>query len=192
LLWLAGAPAFATEHTWNFSVYMDAKPIGYHRFVLRDEPDGQQMTSSARFDVRILGLTVYRYQLDATERWKGDCMLSLVSSSDANGQRVQVDTEPAGCQMSFAYWNPRILNQAQLINAQTGKAEAVSVAPMGDEQVPVRGRTVPARRYRISGPKHPIDIWYSPQGEWLALESVVGGGRHLRYRLEPEQEPAPR
>jgi hypothetical protein len=28
-----------------------------------------------------------------------------------------------------------------------------------------------------------VDLWYSAQGEWLALESVVAGGRRLRYEL---------
>ena len=57
---------------------------------------------------------------------------------------------------------------------------------MGDDTMQVRGAAVAAKRYRISGPKNPIDLWYSPGGEWLALESTLEGGRRLRYRLEPE------
>jgi len=60
----------------------------------------------------------------------------------------------------------------------------VSVSAAGEDRVTVRGRPVKAKRYRITGPKNPIDLWYSATGEWLALESAVGGGRRLIYRIE--------
>ena len=53
-----------------------------------------------------------------------------------------------------------------------------------DDRVAVRGKSLDAKRYRITGPKNPIDLWYSASGEWLALESAVGGGRRLIYRIE--------
>jgi hypothetical protein len=48
----------------------------------------------------------------------------------------------------------------------------------------VRGTTVPAKRFRIDGPKHPIDLWYGAERNWLALQSTVDGGRRLRYQLK--------
>ena len=54
--------------------------------------------------------------------------------------------------------------------AQTGKLEPVAVSPLGEG------------RYRISGPKNPIELRYSPQGEWLELDSTVADGRKLSYR----------
>jgi hypothetical protein len=90
-----------------------------------------------------------------------------------------------GCVMSYAYWNPLILRQSRLLNSQTGEIEPVSIAALGDNSIQVGGATVAAKHYRISAPKGPIDLWYSPAGEWLALESTLEGGRRLRYRLEP-------
>jgi hypothetical protein len=54
---------------------------------------------------------------------------------------------------------------------------------VGEETISVRGTPLPAKRYRITGPKNPIDLWYSATDEWLALESTVAGGRRLRYTL---------
>ena len=48
----------------------------------------------------------------------------------------------------------------------------------------VRGQATPARRYTIEGLERPIHLWYSLQGEWLALESTVAGGKRLRYVLQ--------
>lgn len=90
----------------------------------------------------------------------------------------------AGCVMSFAYWNPEILQQTRLLNAQTGKLEPITITALGADNIISRGRSVDARHYRISGPKHPIDLWYGADQRWLALQSTLDNGRILRYRLK--------
>lgn len=164
--------------------------------------------SDAAFTVKLLGLTVYRYRHQAVEQWRGDCLRALDSSTDDDGapSRVRATTErdalrvateasppavstvPAlqslpGCAMSFAYWNPAILSRKQLLNAQTGKYESVSIATVEDGMLAVRGSSVAATRWRIDGPTQPVDVWYTAQGEWVGLDSTVGGGRKLSYRL---------
>jgi hypothetical protein len=169
---LASLPALAQSRTWDFRVYLDEKPVGHHRFTLSEKGAERELTISARFDVKFLGFSVYRYAHDATEHWKGDCLVRLTAQTDDNGERSVVERAPQGCTMSFAYWNPLILKRAELLNAQTGEIETVSVAALGDG------------RYRITGPKHPIDLWYSSDGQWLALESPLASGRRLRYQLQ--------
>ena len=172
----ASASAFAQPRVWDFQVDLDGKPIGHHRFVLREEGGTRELTSSARFKVKIVGFTAYHYEHDATEQWNGDCLVRLAASTDDNGERTSVDTAPAGCAMSFAYWNPAILKRTELLNPQSGALEKVAVEKLA------------AGHYRITGPKHPIELWYSPEGEWLALDSPTDSGR-LRYRLERKEAP---
>ena len=197
---------------WNFQVTLDDKPIGTHRFsVTADGADARKVVSDAAFTVKLLGLTVYRYRHQATEQWRGDCLRALTSSTDADGEAsriraaaegdgLRVATEapasvapavPAqqmlgGCVMSFAYWNPAIRSQSQLLNAQTGRYEAVKIAEAGRaaaESFSFRGQSVTATRWRIEGPMQPVDVWYTAQGEWVGLDSTVSGGRKLKYRL---------
>ena len=90
----------------------------------------------------------------------------------------------AGCVKTFAYWNPDILDEPELLNSQTGELLQVDIEPVANETVTVRGEQVPARRYRLLAKNMELDIWYSQdQGRWLALESTVKGGRKLRYEL---------
>ena len=204
------AAAAAQDRTWSFNVALDGAPIGYHRFTLRphDGPEGTlELVTEARFSVKVLGITAYRYAHDARERWRGGCLERLDSNTDDNGEQMRVAATPAGerltgsgpqgqaalagCVMTFAYWNPRILSQTRLLNAQTGDYEAVAVAQVGRETLEVGGERVPATRYRITGPKRPLDLWYSPQNEWLALESTVAGGRRLRYTLRRRRASRP-
>lgn len=184
ILLLASAPAFAEARAWDFRVFLDEREIGRHRFILSGQGAVRELRSEARFDVRILRIPAYRYRHDALERWRGDCLVSLSASTDDNGEPSAVDWHgPAGaCDMSFAYWNPRILQARRLLNAQTGEVVPVTVTAQGDETVQVRGRPVLAQRHRLTGPKLAIDLWYAG-GEWVALQSEAAGGRRLVYRL---------
>ena len=195
----APVQAAGEPRVWDFRAYLDDAPIGYHRFTLREQGDGRELKSESRFEVKVLFVTAYRYAHDATEQWRGNCLDSMTARTDDNGDRPTVDAKMengqlavirsggslsiGGCVMSFAYWNPQLLRQARLLNAQTGEFEMVKISALGDDNIVVRGATVAAKRYRITGPKNPIDLWYSQSDEWLALESAVAGGRRLRYRL---------
>ena len=75
----------------------------------------------------------------------------------------------------------RDLQAPKLLNPQTGEYEDVTVRVLGDVTLEVRGVPRPARRYVAEGPKLRIDLWYSPDNDWLALESASKGGRTLRY-----------
>jgi hypothetical protein len=185
----AGHAAGASGETdWNFRALLDGKPIGSHRFSLSPGPgDERTLVSEADFAVKILGLTAYRYHHRATEHWRGDSLTDISASTDDDGKVTTVHLGPealsAGA-MSFAYWNPKIQTRTRLLNAQTGRFENVQISRVGAGTLSVRGVPVPAVRWRITGAKQPIDVWYSDQGEWIGLDSVVDGAHKLSYRLE--------
>ncbi len=199
LLMLGSVAALANPKRWEFQVFLDDAAIGHHHFVLSDKGTERELTTDARFEVKVLFINAYRYVHDASERWRGNCLAGLTARTDDNGKQsaVQVDQQGErlsvvssrgrealdGCVMSFAYWNPEILRQTRLLNSQTGQYEAVTIAAMGEEKITVRGAPVQAKRYRITGPKNPIDLWYSADNNWLALQSTLEGGRRLRYLL---------
>lgn len=184
VLLLAAAPACAEARAWDFRVFLDEREIGRHRFTLSGRGAERELRSEARFDVRVLLIPAYRYRHDALERWRGDCLVSLSATTDDNGEPSAVDWrgQSGACEMSFAYWNPRILQARRLLNAQTGEVVPVTATAQGEETVQVRGRLVLAQRHRLTGPKLAIDLWYAG-GEWVALQSEAAGGRRLVYRL---------
>lgn len=200
---LAAGPAATTAAPvgeWTFRALLDGKPIGQHRFVVSAQGDEREVVSEADFAVKFLGITAYRYRHKATEEWRGDCLAALRATTDDDGRSSSVRAESegnslrieaaattrsvAGCVMSFAYWNPAIRTQTRLLNAQTGQLEPVQVQRIGSGSIEVRGKPVAATEFRITGPAEPINLWYSPRGEWLGLDSTVAGGRRLSYRLE--------
>jgi uncharacterized protein YjhX (UPF0386 family) len=199
ILFLTSLPlAHAALNAWTFRVLLDGREIGRHQFTLRDAGEARELRSEARFDVRVLFLSVYRYQHDALERWEGNCLQSLVASTETNGERQTVNAaarggrlvverpegrdEHDGCVMSFAYWNPQILKARRLLNSQTGELLPVRITLQGAETVEVRGQPLATQRHRISGPSLQIDLWYTGE-QWIALETLAQGGRRLRYEL---------
>ena len=188
-----------TSQEWNFRVYLDDAEIGYHNFRLVDEGGQQQLMTEAEFRVKFLFITAYRYEHTNEETWQGDCLQEISSRTDANGKRFVVSgaragdgfavkannelREVPGCVKTFAYWNADILNEPALMNSQTGELLPVTVTPLAEETLVVRGEATPARRFKLIARNMELDVWYSSDDRWLALESTVKGGRKLRYEL---------
>ena len=151
--------------------------------------------------MKVLGLTLYRYEHLALERWQGDCLVSLEARTNDDGVRKTVQAwvegstltvvaggtrnQLGGCVTTFAYWNPAILAADRLLNAQTGRLEKVRIESQGRDWVlNAQGQASQASRYRIVGPEEPITLWYDEANRWVGLESQVGSGRRLTYRLD--------
>jgi hypothetical protein len=198
---LLAAPSFAEPiKTWPFKVFLDTTEIGQHHFELMQRDAEQEIHSRARFDLKLLFFTAYRYRHENVERWSGNCLITMNSSTDDNGKQFNVqaqqndklrvnvngvkETYPSNCVMSFAYWNPAFLRATQLLHPQTGKLVDVRITPAGTENLKIGNQTVPTQRYILRGPEMRIDLWYSKAGEWLALDAPTESGRTLRYRLE--------
>ncbi|WHZ10643.1 MAG: hypothetical protein OJF60_001082 [Burkholderiaceae bacterium] len=204
-------PPGAALKQWDFTVLLDGRIVGTHRFTLAegtgDAPGRNTLTSEARFDVKLLGLTVYRYRFDDREQWDGNCLASIFANTDDNGRLTEVvgrqtdggfsiEVKPAvaktapragpdarTCLMSFAYWNPALKTQQRLLNPATGRVQAVSFAPLPATEIEVHKEQTLARGLRIDGLAHPIDVWYVGD-EWVGLNTAVDGGRQLSYRLQ--------
>ena len=86
--------------------------------------------------------------------------------------------------MTFAYWNPAFLDEPQLLNPQTGAYLDVDVEKLPQAATRIGESERQAERYRITAKDTDITVFYSPgDTEWLALESIVKGGRILRYEI---------
>jgi hypothetical protein len=195
--WAAGpAPADAlAPNEWTFGVYLDEKRIGTHRFAIEPDSDGRvRVTSDARFDVKVLGVTVFRYRHTAQELWHDGCLVALETTTQVNRKQYRVAGAPSSegfeiategdagarrevlpaCVATYAYWNPDLLSRhAALLNAQTGDYQPVSrlVTEAGTLELAGEGFTI-GLRYRDG------------DGLWEGLRTTTRDGRALDYRLD--------
>lgn len=198
LLVLGGAlnARASTPREWRFDVFLGDRPIGTQVFEVTEEGARERVRTQASFDVNILFVNAYSYRHRNEEVWERGCLASIDSTTDDNGKPYRlkgasasngfaVETQASratlpACVRTFAYWNPEYLNAHRLLNAQTGEYEDVTLRALGDETLQVRGERRSARRYALEGSTLRIDLWYSPDNDWLALESKKGG-RTIRY-----------
>jgi hypothetical protein len=187
-------PLIVEAQSWNFDVSMDGKPIGTHQFVLSEKENNQQiLKSEAKFNIKILSISFFKYHHEANETWDNNCLKKLEAKTQENSKTTQVkgiqektsfrlsyptSTEiNSECVMTFAYWNSKILQQKKLLNPQTGDYLSTNISALGQEMILAKGQNVRAEHYKIDTAKFKIDIWYGPDGEWLALQSLTEDGR---------------
>ena len=194
-------PAGAADtRLWHFTVLLDGKPIGWHDFEVTGSDADAEVAIRADFKVTALLIPVYSYQHWNHERWHAGCLSQLDARTRDNGRESIVHGQlsadafnvhgpqgPAalhGCIKSFAYWDPHTLAERQLLNSQTGEYETISVTHLGSQSLAVAGRTVPAEHYALAARKYTIELWYSREGAWLALQTRTDG-RTVRYEMRP-------
>ena len=202
LAFMSSVPAqesIAGVDHWDFDVYLNDKKVGKHSFTVSNLDGVKQVRSEANFKYKILFILAYQYEHSAAESWSDNCLTELDASTNANGERLQFSGEQTSggfvvdsgdhptqlpeCVMTFAYWNADFLGESQLLNPQTGEYVDVSVEEVGDEVLNVRGQAVEATRFKLTAYEVDLTLWYSPDREWLALESVAKGGHIIRYEL---------
>jgi len=194
-------PAPAAPSVWHFDVTLDGSPVGQHEYALTSDGAQQQVTSVARLRVKLLGITLRRYDHRAQERWAGGCLVALDALTDDDGRRTEVHGAPEGgafawevrppqgratraradCPMTFAYWNPAIASRRALLDPGSGRLEAVRFEPLEPETIEVEGAPSRVRGLRILGLQNPVDLWYLGE-RWVGLDTRIDG-HALSYRL---------
>lgn len=198
------APASTSQtwsnQEWRFRVLLGESEVGTHVFRVEARGDERRVHSDAQFTVKVLFIDAYSYAHQAREHWRGNCLEAIESRTDDNGDQLSVDGRRNGrafeiaatagraalppCVMSFAYWNPAMLEQARLLNVQNGELTPVRVESLGAETLRVRGTPLAARRYALHAPAFRIDVWYAEDNQWVQLESRTGNGRLVRYLIQ--------
>ena len=200
LLLFSSASFAATDRTWAFKVYLGEKDIGSHTFALSTIDKKTHVIIDADFNVYFLFINAYSYEHSNYEIWNGDCLHSITSSTNDNGdiqyvngtkndRHLNIETHSGpykaeGCIRSFAYWDPSFLKSQALLNAQTGEILSIRVEHIKEEEIMVRNARTLANHYRLHTDKFTIDLWYSKNNEWLALNSTTAGGSVLRYIIQ--------
>jgi len=179
-----------------FDVLRNGSPIGTHTLAFRREGDVTQVDVAIDLAVRVLGITVYRYTHRNTERWQGERLVSMTSTTDRNGRpysvrarrngtAIEVESSEAGKYaapadlVTTSYWHPGFIRSRKL-DTQGGKMLEVQIADRGEETIKSRGADTMARRWTIEGDLK-LDIWYDRDGAWSKLRFASEDGSIIEY-----------
>ena len=186
---------------WAFNVYLDKSKIGSHTFTFNDNT----LTSKAKFNVKVLFIEAYKYDHTSKEQWQNDCLTNIEVNTtedkittNVKGKKVvsgfeisdgKVSQTLPECVMTFAYWNPKILDQAKLLNPQNAEYLDTTITKLGTANIDVKGKATETTHYKLSGAlkgvkKLNIELWYNQNNEWVALKSVTPEGYNIIYKLK--------
>lgn len=204
MLALAALPMAAAVHAGPipptgrivFDVLRNGSPIGTHALTFRRDGDVTEVEVAIDLAVRILGITVYRYTHRNTERWQGEQLLSLASTTNRNGTPfqvqarrnggvIEVESSEAGRYaappdlVTTSYWHPGFI-QSRKLDTQGGKMLQVTITDRGEETIKAVGADIVARRWSIAGDLA-LDIWYDRAGAWSKLRFAAEDGSVIEY-----------
>ena len=196
LLSLISSNLIAKE--WDFDVILNDEIIGKHSF----KQVGKESHSLAKFKFNFMFMS-FSYEHDSKEAWNEDCLKSIVSKTNDDGEVFNVDGGKSNgklkvslngkekslpeCIMTFAYWNPKILDQKKLMNSQDAEWLDVVIKNTGIESKNVRGQEITTHHYIIQANKDGdevfiIDVWYDGNMGLVGLKSPTPIG-DLIYKL---------
>ena len=183
---------------WNFDAVLNDKVIGQHTFIYENE----KTISNANFKFEYLFMD-FIYQHKSTETWQEGCLKTISSMTDDDGDLYEVSghigtdrflvttnnkaTELPSCVMTFAYGNPKILDQKKLMNSQSGEYLDVDIQFIREENHIVKGEDILTDLWRIEANIDDgdllIHLWYDKNMNWVSLKSQTPIGDML-YKLK--------
>ena len=189
---------FAYAEVWEFDAVLNDKVIGQHTFIYEDE----KTVSDANFKFEYLFMD-FIYQHKSSETWQGNCLKTISSNTDDDGDMYDVSgymeaiqfmvttnnktSELPFCVMTFAYGNPKILDQKKLMNSQNGEYLDVDIQFLRQENHMVKGKEILTDLWQIEAKGDDGDLlvhlWYDKNMNWVSLKSQTPIGDML-YKLK--------
>ena len=189
---------FAYAEVWEFDAVLNYKVIGQHTFIYEDG----KTVSNANFKFEYF-LMDFIYQHKSTETWADDCLKTISSKTDDDGDLYEVsghieanqflvitDNETKElplCVMTFAYGNPKILEQKKLMNSQNGEYLDVDIQFLREENHMVKGKDILTDLWQIEAKGDDGDLlvhlWYDENMNWVSLKSQTPIG-DMQYILK--------
>lgn len=184
----------------EFEAFRNGSSIGTHRLSFWTEGAAVKVDVSIRLKVDLAFITLYRYEHDSKESWDGGKLVGIATRTNDDGEKTEVRAraegeelkiEGSGGQFSMplgtfpsSYWKREITAQTLVLDTQDGVRTKVKSAAPVRETYPVLGKAVPADRYSLSE-ELPIDLWYTPKGEWIGLRFNSKGSEITYARRTP-------
>lgn len=197
---IAVPAGFPPDGTITYDVWREGSQIGTHTVEFTRDGDKLTVRTRIRIEVKLLFVTIYRFEHDAEEDWVGGQLMRFAAKTNDNGTDRDVLLERQGDELRGHYnseqatlpgnlipgslWNPATVDQTQLIEPTKGRAKDVTITDRGMETVTLgSGAKVQGHHYSITGDLR-REVWYGPDGEVVQAAYNAKDGSQLTFRLQ--------
>ena len=182
----------------GFEVLREGSPMGRHSIAFEERGEDLHVKIAIDLEVGLAFVTLFRYEHRNHEVWRDGRLISIETATDNDGDRFWVKGEATAEGFAVAstsgsytapadviptsYWNPRFVEQSQVLNTQDGRLIEVETRPVAEEQVEVVVGSVLATRYSTTG-ELALETWYTESGAWVKT-AFEAKGSEVEYVLE--------
>lgn len=184
-------PSLGSDGRRELALFFGDSRIGSQSISVARRGDVLEVALDLDVAVRVFGMTMYRYRLEARESWDDGRLVALDARTDDNGTARFARARREGDQLviegsafsgrvsgnpgTTSYWNPALLERGIWVSLEDGRPRRVSARPLGTESWQTAQGALAARRWRVEGEIDTIDLLYDEAGEWVGNEFTARG-----------------
>lgn len=182
-----------------YTITRDGEPIGTQKLEFTaDGSDGLLVTTDVEIDVRILGLSFYKFTQHIEERWQQARLQSLLSKTVDDGEERLVELKRDGDRLKGHYnakardvdgnlipstlWHPDAIKQSAVLDTVRARVHQVTVTDKGEVAIVLPTGQQDARRFAFTGELN-RDVWYAEDATILAAEMKAKDDSIIRQQL---------
>jgi len=171
----------------EFDIYRNNKHIGKHIFSFSKTADLLEVESEINFEIKKLGVVLYKYHVKGTEYYKNGKLIKFNSKTNQNGKEKYVNLKSENDELvidgsSFkgkvpsdyllgTWWNHSIVEAEAQISAVSGRIIKQKVTFLGKEKVSFGNKTLNALHFNFSSTDDKLDkskrlntdVWYDEE-----------------------------
>lgn len=183
----------------DFTITRNGDVIGAHHVRFMRNGDDVTVRTDINIRVTFAFITLYDYQHEATEVWRGGVLHSIEAKTNNDGTPEFVSLRREGGRLvgnstrgklglpddigATSYWNSAYLDVGTWLDTQDGEVLQMRHQQKGEEEVTVRGQTVTARKsHSLADNGSEVSLWYAAD-QLVKMQFRAFDGSILDYDL---------
>ena len=202
------------EHYANFNyleyeLFRNNKSIGYHKYDFKREGDNLSITSEVSFNIKKLGVDLYKYFAKSEENYKKGIFDSYSSKTKQNkkDRYVNIRVDPADKYLIIdgssykgktskdnivgTWWNHEILQSKAQISGISGRIIEQTVTFIGKEEIIIGDKAFKTLHFNFKSSDKSLpeskklntDIWYEEE-TYLWVKAAFDKTGYWEYRIK--------
>lgn len=188
---------FTEMEPLEFDVLRKGKKIGTHEIKFNKSDEGLKVRARTKMKVKLLFVTVFKYEYVSEELWCGNRLLTVKTSVNDNGKKsmtqlaakgegflVQTDEEFRELSTQFYptnHWNSDVVEASTSYNTITGKLNPISYTPTRETEMQTALGPKAVIEYAVEG-EFSLRSFYDRAGNWSGMAFEHQDGSPIEFR----------
>lgn len=198
---LARCP-ISSPRNLGFDIYRGSKNIGSHSIRFATKNGVLVAATHISITVKLAFITLLDLRHESEEHWESARLIRLDSTTHEDKETFKVQGEAtedgfrvrseggienvgSGIMTTNTLWDPCILDQTEVIDAQHGGIVGIVVKHLGEEEIEAGKRRMRAMKSHFILPEASGDLWFT--SERLVKASIEVRSEIVEYRLKGDE-----